>query len=249
MHLKYFLKVTSFLLKTYLKAIENVLKHWSKCKLSLKGKITVINSLVISLLVYPASVLEVPHKVLDDINSLLYRFLWDGKRAKIASKILENNIKLGGLKMPNIFLKVKAWKFSWLKRAMLNPDSAWVATLNELTEKVSFTDLLKANPLLNSPLLNKLPIFYKEILTTWYELKDNFSGSTILKEMLWFNKNITIDRKPFFWEGWHGKGITLLQDILDENNQFLSVDALKEKYSLQTNFLSTLQIHSALPYA
>ena len=36
------------------KAIENIFKHWSRRKLSLIGKITVINSLALSLIVYPA---------------------------------------------------------------------------------------------------------------------------------------------------------------------------------------------------
>ena len=38
-----------------LKAMETILKQWSRRKLSLKGKITVINALAISLIVYPTS--------------------------------------------------------------------------------------------------------------------------------------------------------------------------------------------------
>ena len=80
-----------------LKAIENILKHWSRRKLSLKGKIAILNSLAISLIVYPSSVLETPTSILDEVNKLLYHFLWDGKRPKIAAKVLENNVQNGGL--------------------------------------------------------------------------------------------------------------------------------------------------------
>ena len=90
------------------KAMENILKQWSKRKLSLKGKITVINALALSLIVYPATILEVPSSIISEINAILYKFLWDGKRPKIAAKVLEQSIRYGGLKMPNLFLKVKA---------------------------------------------------------------------------------------------------------------------------------------------
>ena len=57
---------------------------------------------------YSASVLITRGNVLEEIKMLLYSFLWDGKRPKIAGKILENKVQFGGLKMPNKFLKEKA---------------------------------------------------------------------------------------------------------------------------------------------
>ena len=79
---------------TLVKAIKNILKQWSRRKLSLKGKITVINALALSLIVYPASVLITPINVLEEINKILYDFLWDGKKPKIAAKIMEKVLNL-----------------------------------------------------------------------------------------------------------------------------------------------------------
>ena len=70
------------------KAIENILKHWSRLKPSLKGKITVIISLVLSLIVYPASNLNTPNLILESLQRLFYELLWDGKRPKIAAKTI-----------------------------------------------------------------------------------------------------------------------------------------------------------------
>ena len=95
-----------------MKSTENILNQWSRRKLSLKGKIVVINALALSTIVYPSTVLDVPIKTLEEVNRLLYNFLWEGKRPKIAAKVIESSIKLGGLKMPNIFLKVKAWQLT-----------------------------------------------------------------------------------------------------------------------------------------
>ena len=87
-----------------------------------KGKITAINALAISLIVYLTTVLDTPANILHEINSILYTFLWDGKRPKIAAKVMENFIKVDGLIMPNIFLKVKAWQLIWLTRAIKSPE-------------------------------------------------------------------------------------------------------------------------------
>ena len=76
-----------------------------KKKVITKRKNYCQNALAVSLIVYPTTVLDTPANILHEINSILYTFLWDGKRPKIAEKVMENSIKFGGLKMTNIFLK------------------------------------------------------------------------------------------------------------------------------------------------
>jgi len=56
----------------WLRLIQNILKQWSRRKLSLKGKITIINALALSLVVYPTSGLATQIIVLEEINRLLY---------------------------------------------------------------------------------------------------------------------------------------------------------------------------------
>ena len=81
-----------------LKTMSNLLRIWSRQNLSLKGKITVINSLILSLFVYPISILDTPEEALNEINNAIYKFLWNGKSPKISRQILEKPIKDGGLK-------------------------------------------------------------------------------------------------------------------------------------------------------
>ena len=140
------------------KTIENILKHWSQRKLSLKGKIVVINALALSIIVYPSTVIDVPIKTIEEVNRLLYNFLWDGKRLKRAAKVIESSIKLGGLRMPNIFLKVKAWQLTWLKRAVLKPHSTWVLINNEMLKSITFPEVISNQMNLNSRVFGKLPI-------------------------------------------------------------------------------------------
>ena len=127
--------------KPRVSAIKNILKHWSRRKLSLKGKITIINSLAISKIVYLATNLEVPNEILETLNKTFYEFLWDGKRPQIAAKTIENTIAQGGLKMPNIVLKVKSWQLSWLRCAISEPEAKWIQTLNRIINRIDFVYL------------------------------------------------------------------------------------------------------------
>ena len=53
---------------------------------------------------------------------------------------MENSIKLGGLKMPIIFLKVKSWQLSWLGRSIKNPESGWVCKVNYIMRRIKLID-------------------------------------------------------------------------------------------------------------
>ena len=57
--------------KKRLKNMKNLLSSWKCRRLSLKGKVTVINILAISPLLYLASVIHVPAQVIQEVNKLL----------------------------------------------------------------------------------------------------------------------------------------------------------------------------------
>ena len=59
--------------------MKQLLNSWKCRKLSIKGKVTVINSLAISKLIYLASTILVPEIVYNEVKSLVLDFLWNGK--------------------------------------------------------------------------------------------------------------------------------------------------------------------------
>ena len=82
--------------------INKIIENWQFRRLTLLGKITVIKSLLASQLVYILSPLPTPSEYLKEINSLLYKFLWDGKGDKIKRTLMINDYSKGGLKMLDI---------------------------------------------------------------------------------------------------------------------------------------------------
>ena len=84
--------------------LQSILNNWSAKRLPLLGiKITILKSLAISQMVYLLSSLPTSQKILQDVNTILYDFLWGaGKGDKIKRTEMINSYNKGGLKMIDI---------------------------------------------------------------------------------------------------------------------------------------------------
>ena len=60
-----------------LNEIERLAFQWCKRKLTLQGKITVINTLIVPKLIYPMTVLYTPIDVLNRVEEIIYKLLWE----------------------------------------------------------------------------------------------------------------------------------------------------------------------------
>lgn len=99
--------------------IKNSLSCWECRRLTLYGKITVLKSLIASQLVYILSPLTTNHRILKEINSLFYDFLWKGKGDKIKPEVMINDYAKGGLNMIDIESFNKRLKTTWVKNILM----------------------------------------------------------------------------------------------------------------------------------
>ena len=76
--------------------MKNVLWSWKCRRLSLKGKVTVINILAISPLLHLASVIHVPAQVIQEVKKIVVDFIWDSKPPKITDDVMIQSIENGG---------------------------------------------------------------------------------------------------------------------------------------------------------
>ena len=63
--------------------LEKTLNSWKRRNLTLYGKVNIVKTLGLSKLIYSASVLVIPEQLINEINSIILNFIWDGKPAKI----------------------------------------------------------------------------------------------------------------------------------------------------------------------
>ena len=100
-----------------IKKVNNILSSWAYRDLTYFGRITVIKTLALPLLVQILTVLpSPPAQVMKEIQDIFYRFLWDGKPDNIKRNVIFNYEEGGGgvLKLPHIKSFCKALKMYWL---------------------------------------------------------------------------------------------------------------------------------------
>ncbi len=111
------------------------LNIWKQRKLSLNGKITILNNLALTPLIYAASIVNTPQKkAIKEINNIIQNYIWDGSTSKIAQKTLIQQIENGGLKLCHFDTKVKTLQLSWVKR-LTSAESSTFKILPSLLQK------------------------------------------------------------------------------------------------------------------
>ena len=228
--------------------MQQLLNSW-KCRyLSLKGKITVINTLALSQIIYLCSIIKTPDIVYSEVKKIIVNFIWDGKTPKIAYNTLTQDIEKGGLKLIDLKTKVKSLSMSWIKRLNDGLNGKWKAIPSLLykTNDLKFYFACNSAPVSG----NIQPQFYKFIQNTWSEITQitELSAPIIYNQYLWNNRYITINNSSFLWRRCKDAGIIKISDIYSNNN-FLNANELSMKYNLSVNFLEALQIRQSLPYA
>ena len=113
-----------------------------------------------------------PKNILDEINKCIFNFIWDNKPDKIKRKILINDYKDGGLKVPNIYMLNKSIKASWVKRLLDERNNhQYKAFYNGALNKFGGKLVFESN--IDEELINRIANSYnflKDILISWSEL-------------------------------------------------------------------------------
>ena len=227
-------------------SMKKCLQAW-KCRyLSLKGTITVINTLAIAPLLYLVSTIYTPENVIKEVKDILVDFLWDSKPPKIAYDVVVKGIGEGGLKLVDFESKVMSLKFNWIKRMVGGTNNCnW-----KKGPEYIFKDKLDFHFSCNKPLTNYGIKFYEQVQKTWSLLQavSELDSTYIRNQTIWNNKNIILSNQPFFWKHWHKCGIIKINDLLDDEGQFLSHSELSVKWKCNCNFLEVLQIRQCIPF-
>ena len=61
-----------------LDSVKKLINIWSARSLSLYGMVTIIKSLIVPKFVYVSSLLATPKGVIQELNRLIFKFLWKG---------------------------------------------------------------------------------------------------------------------------------------------------------------------------
>ena len=219
---------------------------WRSRKLSIKGKITLLRSQVMPLILYPASVLFIPEQVIKELDEMFFSFIWPSQKHHVKKEVLIQSIEEGGLKMPDMKTMIKSVKVTWTKRLIGNNNFCKVAKsvtkINNFNEYLSFKNDARY-------ISKEIPQFYKQIFEYWFQLYSSqpISTNDILNEKLWNNKYILIDEKPVYYKTWHQHGIKIIHDIITQHGDFYKEDDLVRKYNIHVDTMAYNSLKSSIP--
>ena len=145
-----------------------VLNAWECRKITLIGRINIVETLALSKLIFNASNLYVPPHVIDEANKLIFDFIWEGKPPKIKKSTIIGEKVYGGLKMIDFGIMEIAFKTSWIQRIQQNSDPGWKAIPEHLLGDLSGLAFLShCRYDINLIQLHNLPPFYCSVLKYW----------------------------------------------------------------------------------
>ena len=195
--------------------------------------------------------LPVPDHYIQEINKLIFNFIWAGKPPKIKRNTIIGEKKNGKLKMCDFKIMEKAIKITWVNRIQDESQASWKIIPNQLLHKHGgLAFLTKCNFVTNTLDLEKLPTFYQKMLDYWCEFKISMgidSKTNPKNKILWNNRKILVGKKPVFYQNWYDAGITKISDLLNQNQDFLKWHELAIKFNLKIPFTTYYGLVNTIP--
>ena len=230
-----------------IESIKRLLHVWKQRHLTPIGKICVIKTLALSKLNHILLSIPAPGRLqLKELETIFYKFIWDGKPDKIKRSTMSKHYYNGGLKMIELSNYICGLKATWMRRVYRNINAPWVNVSfprSSLLDNI-FTfgsDYIK---LTARKTTNK---FWAEVLTSWCNVVSKIplkNNTDALCEPLWQNPNIS--KAQLVLPHWSKKGVQIPADLIYENGEFLTLSSLERFFNLKTNFLEYHRVISCV---
>ena len=230
--------------------IKSTLNDWKQRDLSIKGRVTVVKSLIVSQFVYIMAAIRVEQKTLFNIQSHIMKFLWRGRPPKVAKASLMKGIEEGGLSVPELSLMNKANRIAWFGRILKQPDSVFALILRKRL-RVSFNLVLRAN--FDDYWINtrQIPHFYKEMFRWYKELGIQMPPTTpvaIRQQPLWHNKAVSVQGRTLISNAKIETELSQIEDVVSGDGHIMAYMDFSERHpSIKINPLSYMSWCQSIP--
>ena len=107
--------------------------------LTLLGRIQIIKTFIISQFLYVTSSISIPETYIKEINTMIWKFVWDNKTERLSRKLMVKPVEKGGLNAPDFRLMVRASKILKLDKKILEPKSSLLEIWFRVVSKRSTT--------------------------------------------------------------------------------------------------------------
>ena len=236
-----------------LQEIEKLLKTWNKRLLTPFGKITVIKTLAISKLTYLFMNLPDPEqRFISELETILYKFLWEGKTNRINKKQSCLSKENGGLNMVDVENYITCLKVSIYKKIINDNDlKSVIYAMYPLLRNIELHGYEYLTKITDNNNINNINnAFWVDILKRIKRVliqKKPDSFNEILAEYIFYNKNVYIGNQTIFLKSWFDNDIIKIHHLVKDDGTFLSYNEFAVKYiNVRTNFVVYNGVISAI---
>ena len=194
-----------------------------------------IKTYILSKIVFLATIIETPHAIVRELKDMCFTYLWNGKRDRIKRSTMIRDIQDGGLKMIDIDAFLLSLRASWVTR-FLSVNGKWKDIFEEYVHQLGFIDpsyLLKMSFKDNHmfKIIDKLPLFYQEVLTAHNQCKVNIklvmmSNYDLLTQPLWGNFHFKVNDECLYFSEWVKSNILYVKDLVNKDGCIKSDEEL-----------------------
>ena len=220
---------------TTIKKVQQVLCLWNSRMLTLQRRIMIFKTLAISKIVYLTLITNVPKVIVEELQKIQQKLLWQNSRPKIKHKTLSNTFETGGLKNVDINLKVVSLQCSWVKKLYDEHFHEWKRIPLHLI-CIIFGQNFKfySNLSYDTKLLTSFLVFYKNIFCYWSQ---HFTvspelPSCILSSSLWYNKDTLITNKSIYFKHFSNNNLNYVTQLFGNIKEWIK---LKHEFNLNNN--------------
>lgn len=205
-----------------------------------------IKTFALSKFIYLASVIHIPDYIIQQIDKVIFNFLWNGGNGFIKKCTIIGDIDKGGLKMVDVKSMFIAQKIKWVNK--YNTTSAtWKIIFNEFILPYG-GDLVFYCNIHPKEIQSwkRVPVFYKDMLKSYFTFiySDNADP---YHQCIWNNQYICINQKPCYYKYFHNCGLILVSDLFYTNGQIIPFDVWCQRGIPRKYYLQWRSIIDAIP--
>ena len=233
-----------------IKKMKNCIQVWKSRDLTLKGKILIIKTFLISQINYELEMKPIPKNIVKEIDKILWNFLWDGKQPLVNKQTMCLEIENGGLSMINLNTFIEA-KHIKIIHKIVNAETQhwnmigkhWIKYLDNTYNSENFLYHCSNTKGLAITLPSQ---FYKDAIQAWVSFRRQLQTNdlrSILDENIFGNNRIMHRNSPLWFESFSKDKIQVIKDIWDSDNKtFIDEDTVLSKLTDKRNGVKRYRI-------
>ena len=202
--------------------IKSCIQVWKKRDLTIKGRILIIKTLLVSQIGFEVEMRTIPKHILKTIEALIWQFLLNDKKALVNRNTMYLRPEDGGQNMINLteFIKSKRIKLAYkvIHSSYENWNIICKYWFKKFDEKYSTEYFLYKCSSLRNLNLEFLPKFYHDVITAYAYMQSKakiHDIDSILDENIFGNSNIIFSHAPLWFESFSKSGFKKIKDIWD----------------------------------